>query len=54
MSSKHQKKKTRIVCLHGYGTNADFMAFQMRKWVKKMKTVEFIFMNGDMEVPRQL
>lgn len=48
------KKTLRIVCLHGFGTNDEFMRFQLRKWIKKLKHVEFIFFKSTMEVPAQL
>ena len=47
-------KTLRIVCLHGFGTNNEFMSFQMRKWIKKLKHIEFIFFKSQLEVPPQL
>lgn len=57
--SKSDKKRIRILCLHGYGTNSTFQKFQMRKWITRLKNIEFIFLDGHIEltkwqVPKEL
>lgn len=43
--------KLRILCLHGYGTNKEFLKFQMRDYIKKFEdSVEFVYANGSFEV----
>lgn len=34
MSNKNNSKKLRVACLHGYGTNAKFLARQMRSFTR--------------------
>lgn len=45
-------KKLKILCMHGYGTNAEFMKMQtdaLRKDVGEL--AEFIFVNGPNVIP---
>ena len=36
----------KVLCMHGYGTSAEFMKFQMATWLEKFPKTKFIFLDG--------
>ena len=36
----------KVLCLHGFGTSAEFMKFQMSSWIERYPKTSFIFMDG--------
>ena len=36
----------KFLCLHGYGTSADFMKTQMETWLQKLPNTKFVFFDG--------
>ena len=47
-----KKEKLKILCLHGYGTNKEFMIMQTQAIRKDFeKIAEFIYVDGPYVVP---
>lgn len=51
---RSDRPKVRVLCLHGYLTNADVMERQLREWKRVMgHFVEFIVVDGNYEVKQE-
>lgn len=44
-------KSLKILCLHGYGTNADIMSKQLKKYSELYPTIDFITLDGPLVNP---
>lgn len=53
MTSKQRNiQKLKILCLHGYGTNKEFMKMQTQAFTRDFSDIaEFIFVDGPYIVP---
>ena len=52
---KFPDKRLKIVCLHGYGTNKEFMKMQTNLFCKDfILNVDFVFVDGPIEVSNDL
>lgn len=49
-----QKKKLRILCFHGFGTNKDILTYQLRQFKKFFKNIEFVTIDGPFQISRSL
>lgn len=50
MQKSQSRKLLRVLCFHGFGTNKSILDYQLRQFKKFFKNVEFISMNGPIEV----
>ena len=46
-SKENPKKKLKILCLHGFGTNSEILEYQLKSWKKQfIDEIDFIPVNG--------
>lgn len=51
-SGEDAKKKLKLLCMHGFGTNKEFMKMQTEILRKDLEALaEFIFVDGPVQVP---
>ena len=43
----------KILCLHGFATNSDFMEYQLRYFKKNFKNFEFTYLNGPVFIDKE-
>ncbi|KAM3133660.1 hypothetical protein pb186bvf_014206 [Paramecium bursaria] len=42
----------KILCFHGFGTNSDVLSFQLKQFKQSFKNIEFITLNGPIQISK--